>query len=124
SFIWYERGRMVLIDPGRFGYLDPTDPSSDLGMRGYYYAHASRVYVEESRAHNAIEIDGGSYQRRGVTPYGSGIVGAGEFNGIHHAAGRVEHLTIDRSARILHTRLLLLRPGEWLVVLDRMEDKR
>lgn len=124
SFVWYDRGQHILIDPGRFGYLEPTDPSSDLGKAGFYYSNPSRVYVEETRAHNAVEIDGASYQRRGVQPYGSGLIGAGDIGGVLYASGRVEHLTLSRNYRIKHSRLIIFRPRDWLIVFDQLEDPR
>lgn len=124
SFVWYDHRSQILIDPGRFGYLEPTDADSDLGKKGFYYAHPKRIYVEETRAHNAVDIDGESYQRRGVKPYGSAIRRTGEQQGVFFAEAHAEHLTLDRSSRIQHTRLLLLRPREWLIVYDRLWDPR
>jgi hypothetical protein len=124
SFVWYDHRSQILVDPGRFGYLDPTAADSDLGKKGFYYAHPNRVYVEETRAHNAVEIDGQSYQRRGVKPYGSAIRRTGEQQGVFFAEAHAEHLTLDRSFRIQHTRLVLLRAREWLIVCDRLWDPR
>ena len=124
SFVWYDRRSRILVDPGRFGYLDPTDPDSDLGKKGFYYADPKRIYIEETRAHNAVEVDGQSYQRRGVKPYGSAIGRTGEQQGVFFAEAHAEHLTLDRTSRIQHTRLLLLRAREWLIVYDRLRDPR
>ena len=124
SFVWYDHRSHILTDPGRFGYLDPTHADSDLGKKGFYYAHPKRIYIEETRAHNAVEIDGQSYQRRGVKPYGSALRRTGEHQGVFFAEAHAEHLTLDRSSRIQHTRLLLLRAREWLIVYDRLWDPR
>jgi hypothetical protein len=42
------------------------------------YSDPNRIYVETTRAHNTVEIDGLSHPRRNVQPYGSGLVGWGE----------------------------------------------
>ncbi|WP_246404781.1 heparinase II/III domain-containing protein [Nocardiopsis algeriensis] len=117
SMVWYDRGHEILVDAGKFGYLDQTTPDSDLGRAGFPYAHPSRVYVESTRAHNTVEIDGASYQRRGVTPYGSGIRRAGEHRGILYCGTHVRH---NRTIR--HARTLALLPGEWLLVHDWLWD--
>ncbi|GHC83686.1 hypothetical protein GCM10007079_25030 [Nocardiopsis terrae] len=117
SMVWYDRGREILVDAGKFGYLDRTTPESELGRAGFYYAHPSRVYVESTRAHNTVEIDGRSYQRRGVKPYGSGLLRSGEHQGVFYSGAHVRH---DRTIR--HARVLAFRPGEWLLVYDWLWD--
>jgi Heparinase II/III-like protein/Heparinase II/III N-terminus len=117
SFVWYERGRRLLIDPGRYGYLGRVDPDSGLGRQGFWYSDPKRIYVESTRAHNAVEIDGRSYARKGVRPYGSALKRAGEQDGIAFAEGQVRH-----RKSLLHSRLLLQHPGRWLVVLDSIAD--
>ncbi len=117
SFVWYERGRRLLIDPGRYGYIGRVDPDSGLGRQGFWYSDPKRIYLESTRAHNALEIDGRSYARKGVRPYGSALKRAGEQNGIAFAEGHVRH-----RKSLLHSRLLLHVPGRWLVVLDSIAD--
>lgn len=117
SMVWYDRGREILVDAGKFGYLDRTTPDSELGRAGFYYAHPSRVYVESTRAHNTVEIDGRSYRRRGVKPYGSGLLRAGEHQGVMYSGTHVRH-----NKTIRHSRVLAFRPGEWLLVHDWLWD--
>ncbi|GAA1103382.1 hypothetical protein GCM10009642_47430 [Nocardiopsis metallicus] len=111
SMVWYDRGHELLVDSGKFGYPNRTTPDSELGRAGFYYAHPSRVYVESTRAHNTVEIDGRSYQRRGVKPYGSGLLQAGEHQGVLYSGTHVRH-----NKTIRHARVLAFRPGEWLLV--------
>lgn len=73
SFVWYERDRELLTDSGRYGYVGKLDPASELGREGFYYSDPNRIYVETTRAHNTVEIDARSYQRKGVVPYGSAL---------------------------------------------------
>lgn len=113
SLVWYDHGHEILVDAGKFGYLDRTSPDSELGKAGFYYAHPSRVYVESTRAHNTVEIDHGSYRRRGIPPYGSGLLQAGEYRGVLYSGTHVRH---NKSVR--HARVLAFRPGAWLVVYD------
>ncbi len=78
SFIWYDRGHEILVDAGRYGYLEKTKAGSDLWKLGYWYADPNRMYVEDTRAHNAVEIDGISNPRHKVKPYGSALQRWGE----------------------------------------------
>ena len=119
SFVWFDRGRMLLVDPGRYGYIGRTEPGSDLHRQGFWYADPRRVYVERTRAHNTVEIDGADHERVGVRPYGSGVTRWGEQGRLLWAETRVRH-----RGCILHTRLLVLEPGQWLLVFDVLNDTR
>src|SRR5699024_7790375 len=72
NLVWYDRGTEILVDSGRYGYgnLLPTD--SPLRKKGFYYGSEERQYVEGTRAHNTIEMDGEDQERRNREPYGSG----------------------------------------------------
>lgn len=119
SFIWYDHGQEILTDAGRFGYLDPSDPKSDLRKEGFRYSHPDRVYVESTRAHNTVEIDGRSFPRMGVKPYGSALLNWGEKAGVYFIESHARHW---RSIR--HARVLLFRPEEWLIVFDWLWDDK
>lgn len=116
SLVWYDRGQEILVDAGKFGYLDRTSPDSELGRAGFYYAHPSRVYVESTRAHNTVEVDGLSHPRKGVKPYGSGLLRAGEEAGVLYSGTAVRYETVR------HTRVLAYLPGAWLLVHDWLWD--
>lgn len=116
SFVWYDRGHEILVDPGRYGY-GARDKESPLAKEGFYYTDPRRVYVESTRAHNTVEIDGRSYNRREEPPYGSALERWGEHAGIGWTEAAAKHC---RSVE--HRRMLLYRPGRWLVVLDWITD--
>jgi hypothetical protein len=117
SFSWWDRGRELLSDAGRYGYLGKTVQGDPLWTEGYYYSDPGRVFVESTAAHNALEVDGRSYQRKGARPYGSALTRWGERDGLLFSEAIVRHWRT-----ILHTRLLLLDPGRWLIVLDAVAD--
>jgi hypothetical protein len=112
SFVWYDRGCDLLTDAGRFGYVGKTDPGSTLFAEGFWYSDPRRVYVESTPAHNTVEVDGRSIQRRGVQPYGSALTNWGEADGVRFSRGRIDY------AAYSHIRVLLFSPRSWLLVLD------
>ncbi len=117
SFVWYARGHDLLADAGRYGYIGRLDPDSELGRAGFYYGDPARIYVESTRAHNCVEIDGRSYPRRGVKPYGSALVST-----VHDAlSGLVAtESAITHFRTIRHVRLLFHMPGSWTIVVDNL----
>ena len=119
SFVWYEGGRELLVDAGRYGYLGRLDAASELGRQGFMYADPNRVYVESTRAHNTVEIDGLSHPRRQVPFYGSALEGWGDRDGVMWSeCAATFHKTVE------HRRVLVLRPGEWLLVIDALACRR
>ena len=118
SFIWYDRGTEILIDAGSYGFLGRTEPGSDIWKEGFWYSDPKRIYVESTRAHNTVEIDGKSFNRRESPPYGSAIQRWGETeDGLLFVE---THAT--QFETIGHTRLLVFDPGNWLVVYDWLSD--
>lgn len=117
SFVWYDRGQELLIDPGRYGYLGRTEVGSPLWQDGFWYSDPNRVYVESTRAHNTIEVDGRNFVRHRAKPYGSALRRWGERAGVWYIEAEVRHWTSIR-----HVRMLLFRPAEWLVVFDWLHD--
>lgn len=118
SFIWYDRGSEILIDAGRYGYLGRTEVKSDLWYRGFWYSDPKRIYVESTRSHNTVEIDGMSFDRRQSPPYSSAIERWGETS---DGLLFVETLA-PQFETMHHSRLLVLNPGNWLLVFDRVWD--
>jgi Heparinase II/III-like protein/Heparinase II/III N-terminus len=112
SFVWYDRGTELLVDSGRYGYVGRTDPDSDLAREGFYYSHPYRVYVESTRAHSTVEIDGRSFARR-ARPYGSALLQWGQRGAVLFTESSVRQF-----GTIQHTRLLLFMPAAWLIVVD------
>ena len=118
SFIWHDRRRDILIDPARYAYAGRTEPGSDLFEQGFWYSDPKRIYVETTRAHNCVEIDGTSYRRRNTRRYGSALVYAGEQAGLAVMQTEVLH-----SRYVRHYRTLVMRPGHFLLVLDWLNDR-
>lgn len=119
SFIWYDHGRDILIDPGRYAYTEKkTAPGSDLYREGFWYADPRRIYVESTRAHNTVEIDGRSLPRNGVKAPGSYLRYAGEQAGLAVTDCSAWHFRTVR-----HRRRLIMAPGHFLMVLDWLYDR-
>ena len=118
SFVWYDRSNDILIDAGAYGYLGRTKRGSDLWKQGFWYSDPKRIYVESTRAHNTVEIDGRSFDRKGSKPYGSAIERWGETeDGLFFIE---THARQFRTMR--HARLLVLVPHQWLLVFDWVWD--
>lgn len=117
SFVWGEHGRALLIDAGRYGYRGRTAPGTELWKKGFWYDDPNRVFVESTHAHNTVEIGGESYNRRVEQPYGSALIGAGlTDDDLVTSLGEVDH-----GVQGVHRRLLVLSPGAWMLVIDRVE---
>lgn len=114
ALTWFDCGREILIDAGRYGYLDPLPADSPLRRQGFFYSAPERRYVESTRAHNTVEVDGVDHERRGRQPYGSALTGAAERHGYFRLAGEVDH------GHWRHHREIVLSPGAWLLVTDRV----
>jgi hypothetical protein len=115
SFVWYARGTDLLTDAGRWAYQgrDHVDPA--LRELGFNYSDPRRIYIESTRAHNCVQIDGGSYPRRRVKPYGSAIVSAEQdpSSGLVVTEAKMTQLRTVRQ-----TRYLFHLPGSWTLVVD------
>jgi hypothetical protein len=118
SFVWYDRARDILIDPGRYAYAGRTERGSALFEKGFWYKDPKRIYVETTRAHNCVEIDGRDYRRKGVKPFGSALRYAGAQDGLAVTDCKAAYFRT-----ITHWRGLILEPNEYLVVLDRLHDR-
>ena len=116
SFVWCEQGRDILIDAGRYGYRGRTRTSDALWKRGFWYDDPNRVFVESTHAHNTVEVDGLSYDRRNEPPYGSALIAADHTpEGLAFSVGEVDHGPLG-----VHRRLLVLMRAKWLLVIDRL----
>lgn len=118
NIVWYDRGQEILVDAGRYGYLGKTEPGSPKWQEGFWYDDPRRIYVESTRAHNTVEIDGRSFNRKIVEPYGSALLRNGAArSGVYFCEAETKHF---RSIR--HARVVLYSVGEWLVVFDWLHD--
>jgi hypothetical protein len=112
TICWYDRAREILIDSGRYGYVDPLPKDSPQRLLGYFYASKERQYVESTRAHNTVECDGKDHSRRDRVPYGSALTAAEERDGHFQICATVNH-EVWR-----HERKIIFRPRDWLYVVD------
>ncbi len=119
SFVWSEGTVPILTDPGRFGYLGRTARGDGLYEQGFWYSDPRRVYVESTRAHNCIEIDGRSHPRLKTAVFGSALAQADVQDGLV-----VFDSKIVLRPSLVHRRTLILAPGEFLVVVDWLFDRR
>jgi len=102
SFVWYDAGRWLLIDSGRYGY---------------YYDDPGRVYCESTRAHNTVEVDGQDSSRRSPETFGSALTDWGEQSGAYFVRGSI----LRRWPPLSQSRTLIFRPGKWVVVADEID---
>jgi hypothetical protein len=100
TFEWYELGTRILVDTGRYGY----------------HKDDIRAFVQSTRAHNTVEIDGADFATRDADRYGSGLETIEQTDFGFVLRGRVRHATFG----VEHERTLYYRPQEWLVVEDRL----
>lgn len=117
TLTWFDLGSEILIDAGRYGYVEPLPRESPLRKQGLFYAAPERQYVESTRAHNTLETDGRDHQRRGRQPYGSALVKTEERDGQFRLIAQVDH------GRWHHHREIILRPGQWLYVVDTVHSQ-
>ncbi len=100
GFVLVEDGRVLLGDAGRWGY---------------YEDEPDRRYARSAFAHNVLTVDDRDFGWRDSTPYGSGLLAAGEGDGWY--AILATNPLLARQG-VQHRRLLLYRPAELLVVID------
>jgi hypothetical protein len=118
SFTWFDRGREILIDAGKFGYLHRQLPAGDpMRRKGFMYSAPERQYIETTQAHNTVAADGLDHGRYGRTPFGSALAGAQQRNGHFRIQAIVNH------GHWRHRREIILRPGRWLLVTDTAESR-
>jgi glycosyltransferase involved in cell wall biosynthesis len=112
TFTWFDRGEEILVDAGRFGYIDLLPSDSPDRLKGFYYSAPERQYVESTMAHNTVQVDGEDIERRDREPFGSAL------GDCVHEAGRFILRAAVRHRRYEHARVLTLEPGRELTVSD------
>lgn len=109
----------------------------DGGTYSYNYDTKERKYVESTRAHNAVEIDGLNTSRFKCDTYGSGLDIAESAGRLAVLSGKVHHLALNNSeipynsytstdrkkVNITHRRILVHDPGRFIVVVDLLDSK-
>jgi hypothetical protein len=118
GFVWSEGNLEILTDPGRYGYHGRTTRGDGLYEQGFWYSDPARVYVESTRAHNCVEVDGRSYPRLQTAIFGSGLKQVELQEGLV-----VFDSSIVLRPSLLWRRTLVLRPAEYLLVIDVLLDR-
>jgi SAM-dependent methyltransferase len=113
AFFWRDRNRDILIDPGRYGYVGRTLPGDAAFQDGFWYADPRRRYVEGTRAHNTVMVDGRNHPRRRAKPFGPAVHAACETDGAFACESSVPNLP-----RLSHHRIVAVKPGSWLLTVD------
>lgn len=119
SFVWSEGSCNILTDPGRFGYFGRTTRGDGLYEQGFWYSDPRRVYVESTRSHNCVEVDGKSFPRLTTGTFGSALSQADMQDGM----AVVDSQVVLRPS-LVYRRTLILAPKEFLVVIDWLFDRR
>jgi hypothetical protein len=97
-------GVPILVDTGQYTY----NPG------------AWRDYINSTRAHNSVEVDSKNYCNTKRCIYGSALKKWGESSkGVYFVDAEVSHKVLG----VTQKRLLLLKPREWLVVVDWLRGK-
>lgn len=111
SVVWYDRGQEILVDAGLWAYSDRLPAGSPLRRLGFFYAAPERQYVESTRAHNTVSMDGADHDRT-RPPYGSALTQAQTEHGWYRIAAAVDH------GGWTHRRELIFLPSTCLYVID------
>lgn len=118
TFVWHDKNTDIIVDAGRFGYKGKTEQGSELWKDGFWYSDPKRIYVEKTRAHNTVEIDGLDFQRKGSKCFGSALRRSAQVNNTVYAIeSECKHFNSIR-----HVRVLFNRPDNFLIVFDWLKD--
>ena len=102
GFCLSEKGELILVEAGKYGYDD---------------AEPARKYAISSSAHNVLLVDKYPFSPLAYAPYGSALTRHGENCGWYALEG-TNPLLHDQG--VLHRRLFVYRPGEVLIIIDRV----
>ena len=105
SFELSENGVRLVTGPGKYGF--------DRDLR--------RHYVVSARSHSVLTVDGRSFPRDQASAYGSAVVEARRRAGWYVIVVRNPLL---RRRGVEHRRIFLYKPGERLVISDRVDAAR
>ena len=122
SFNYCVNGKPYLIDAGTFTY---------------HYDQLERIFVESTKAHNAIEIDGLNYSRFRLDAYGSAIKRISQIGNCTIMEAGITHKylipnnipnnkvkTTDRiKTDVSHRRILICKPQHFLAIIDILDSE-
>jgi hypothetical protein len=98
SFELFEYGNTILVDAGKYAYQK----------------NSYRSYVQSTRAHNSVEIDGKDYSRSGKYFYDSAIKKSSQID--NNFIVRIKHQRKD--IECTHERIIIYRPRCYVFVID------
>jgi len=104
SFEWFEHGRKILSDSGKYGYT--RDQWNE--------------YFDSTRAHTTVEVDGEDYSRRDEGAYGSAVKLLEREPDEIAIVLQVHHDALEFG----HRREIHYRPGQRLTLSDALESER
>lgn len=104
TFSWSELGKRIISDTGFYSYSSRSSQGR---------------YANSSSAHNTLTVDGQNFKPG--KPYGSAIKAVGEDSGWYAVMANNPSISVQQVA---HERLWLYKPGEWLVVVDKVGSPR
>jgi hypothetical protein len=106
SFEWFEHGRKILSDSGKYAYTPKRWEN----------------YFESTRAHNTVEVDGRNHSDLQQNAYGDAVRSAEMTDGGIRIVMQVFHQHPRIRAR--HQRQIDYRPGEELSIKDTLSSAR
>ena len=110
----------------------------DSGTFAYEYDRPERMYIESTRAHNTIEIDGLNFSRYTRDIYGSAIRMISKIGEVSILEGEINHRQLisptvpnnkikfgdNINVDIRHRRVIIYKPENFLCILDLMKSKK
>jgi hypothetical protein len=118
AFVWFDAGRDFLVDAGLFDYAGKQPVGTPHYKDGFWYSDPRRMYVESTRAHNTIEVNGLNHSRVAKRAFGSSLLSSFDDGQVFASETKIRNLP-----RADHVRLLALLPGEWLLCLDEVKSR-
>jgi hypothetical protein len=103
NILFYEFGKNILVDAGQYSYD---------------YDTKEREYVISTKAHNCILIDNMDYSMDSAFYYDSTVKEYDEKDGVFIVKTSLQRKDFE----VLHDRLILYKPKEFLVVIDKMKS--
>ena len=109
----------------------------DAGTFTYHYGQLERMYIESTKAHNTIEIDGMNNSRFRLDAYGSALTKVFQIGNCTVMEAKINHkhlvprnipnnvikTTDGVDVNIFHTRLVINKPQHFLAVIDILESE-
>ena len=122
SFHYCAKGRQLLVDSGTYTYQ---------------YDSLERMYVESTRAHNAIEIDEKNTSRFAKDSFGSALVDTLQVGPLTILSAKIQHQALNPANHpyntykpwhrskvdIQHQRVLFQYANRFLIIVDMMSSK-